>query len=343
MLKFELQKAADKLINEIFAVKKGETVVITADTMSDEGLVDAVAASVYSVGGFPMVITIATPGGVGKAADPDIPVEALTGALLGADVWVEFNHQWMLYSTPFEIAMEKNPKLRYMCLVDFSQELLIRTVGNVETPQLQIFMAAFAQRHIDAKEMRVTTPAGTDVSFELDPNHLVCNDCGNATVPGMHMLTGQLNIVPRFGTINGKIVFDGTITPPFGKVPSQPVVLTVENSKIVKFEGGPEAAEYEKYLKSFDDEGMFKMAHIAYGFNPGAKLTGNVVEDERVWGCTEWGIGYVSPIDAPPVGQDAKSHTDGICLNSTVWLDGKLIMEEGVVVDAELAALSPVK
>ncbi len=94
-----------------------------------------------------------------------------------------------------------------MCLVDFSQELLIRTVGNVETPQLQIFMAAFAQRHIDAKEMRVTTPAGTDVSFELDPNHLVCNDCGNATVPGMHMLTGQLNIVPRFGTINGKIVF----------------------------------------------------------------------------------------------------------------------------------------
>ncbi len=106
MLKFELQKAADKLINEIFAVKKGETVVITADTMSDEGLVDAVAASVYSVGGFPMVITIATPGGVGKAADPDIP-DALTGALLGADVWVEFNHQWMLYSTPFEIAMEK--------------------------------------------------------------------------------------------------------------------------------------------------------------------------------------------------------------------------------------------
>ena len=96
----------------------------------------------------------------------------------------------------------------------------------------------------------------------------------------------RLNIVPRFGTINGKIVFDGTITPPFGKVPSQPVVLTVENSKIVKFEGGPEAAEYEKYLRSFDDEGMFKMAHIAYGFNPGAKLTGNVVEDERVWGLS---------------------------------------------------------
>lgn len=343
MLQFELQKAADKLVNEIFGVKKGETVIITADTMSDMGLVNAVAASAYATGATPMTIVMPTPGGVGKAADPDLPLEALTGALLSTDVWIEFNHQWLLYSTPFEIAMEKNPKLRYMCLVDFSKELLIRTVGNVETPQLQIFMTSFAKRHEQAKKMHVTTPAGTDVSFELDSNHRVCNDCGNATKPGMHMLTGQINVVPKFGTINGKIVFDGTITPPFGKVPSQPVVLTIKDSKIVEFEGGPEAAEYEKFLKSFNDEGMLKMAHIAYGFNPGAKLTGNVVEDERVWGCTEWGIGYVSPIDAPPVGQDAKSHTDGICLNSTVWLDDKLIMNEGQIVDEELASLSPIK
>jgi len=88
---------------------------------------------------------------------------------------------------------------------------------------------------------------------------------------------------------------------------------------------------------------MFKMAHIAYGFNPGAILTGNVVEDERVWGCTEWGIGYVSPVDAPPAGQDAASHTDGICLNTSVWLDGKQFLEEGHVVDPELKAISPIK
>lgn len=343
MLKFELQKAADKLVREVFEVKAGETVVITADTMSDETLVNAVAAGVHSLGAFPMTVQIATPGSVGKAADPDIPVAALTGALLGADVWIEFNHQWLLYSTPFEKAMAENEKLRYMCLVDFTPELLIRTVGNVETKPLQVFMEAFGQRHREAKEMRVTTPAGTDVSFELDPTHVVAVDCGKAGVPGMHMLTGQLNVVPKFGSINGKIVFDGTITPPFGVVPSEPVVLTIEAGKIVKFEGGREAAEYEKYLKDFNDEGMLKMAHIAYGFNPGAQLTGNIVEDERVWGCTEWGIGYVSPMDAPPCGQDAVSHTDGICLNSSIWLDGVQLMDEGKIVDEELYALSPVK
>lgn len=343
MLKFELQKAADKLVNEVFGVKQGETVVITADTLSNELLVDAVAAGVYSAGAFPMVITIATPESVGKAADPDIPIDALSGALKGADVWIEFNNKWLLYSTPFEIAMAENKKLRYMCLVDFSPEILIRTVGKVETPVLQKFMEAFAERHRTAKEMRVTTPSGTDVSFKLNPKHVVAVDCGKATVPGMHMLTGQLNVVPEFGTVNGKIVFDGTISPPFDRVPSQPVILTVKDSKIIKFEGGTEAAEYEKFLKNFDDEGMLKMAHIAYGFNPGAKLTGNIVEDERVWGSTEWGIGYVSPLDAPPAGQEAVSHTDGICLNSSVWLDGVQLMEEGKIIDKELYALSPVK
>lgn len=343
MLKYELQNAADKLVKDVFKVKKGETVVITQDTMSDESLVDAVAAAAYSCGAFPMVVSIATPSSVGKAADPEIPVESLTGALIGADVWIEFNHQWLLYSTPFEVAFEKNDKLRYMCLVDFTPELLIRTVGKVELPQLQVFMEEFAERHRHAQNMRVTTPAGTDVSFELDPTHIVAADCGKAYVPGMHMLTGQLNVVPKFGTINGKIVFDGTITPPFGHVPSEPVVMTIENSKIIKFEGGREAHEYETYLKSFDDEGMFKLAHIAYGFNPGAILTGNVVEDERVWGCTEWGIGYVSPMDAPPAGQPAVSHTDGICLNSSVWLDGKQLMDCGKIVDPELYEMSPVK
>ncbi|MFR5484628.1 MAG: hypothetical protein ACLTHX_10100 [Blautia massiliensis (ex Durand et al. 2017)] len=48
--------------------------------------------------------------GVGKAADPDLPVDALSAALLCADVWIEFNHQWLLYSTPFERAEAENKK-----------------------------------------------------------------------------------------------------------------------------------------------------------------------------------------------------------------------------------------
>lgn len=336
-LEFELQKATDRLIREILQVKAGETVVITADTCSDENVVNTTAASVYAVGGKPMVITTSTPSGVGKAADNDLPVEALGAALSHADVWIEYNKQWLLYSTPFEIAFKNNEKLRYINLVEMNPDLLIRNIGNVDIPLLSEFMLKFTNKNIGTKVYKVTTPSGTDLTFSTNPNHLVCNDSGDASKPGMNMMPGQINIVPEFDTVQGTIVFDGSLVPPF-RLLDKPVKLTIKNSKIVNVEGGIQAEQFESWLKSFNDPNMFKLAHMAYGLNPGAKLTGDIVEDERVWGSVEWGIGYVSPIDAPPVGQDAKSHCDGICLNASVWLDDVQVLNNGKFIYPEFKA-----
>lgn len=86
MFKYELQNAADKLVKEMFRVKENETVVITADTCSYMDVVDAVAASVTAAKAKPMVIIMKTPGGVGQAADPDLPVDALSAEIGRAHV-----------------------------------------------------------------------------------------------------------------------------------------------------------------------------------------------------------------------------------------------------------------
>lgn len=334
----ELKKAADVLVRDLLQLKEGETFIITADTESNEAVVNATAASAFAIGAKPMVIWTPSPLGVGKAADPMLPLAPLTAALSHADVWVEFNNQWLLYSTPFEKAMEVNKNLRYMCLVGMNEDMMVRTIGRIDNIKLGKFLHAVANKTASAKKMRVTTPGGTDVTFEIEPKHLMCCDDGIANKPGIFMLSGQINVVPKFGSVQGKIVFDGALTPPLGKLNSG-IELIVENGIIVEVNGGTEAATFKTWLDSFEHENMYKMAHICYGFNPGAKLTGDIVEDERVWGCTEWGIGYVSPYDAPPVGIDAPSHCDGICLNSSVWLDDEQIMENGEVIVEELKAL----
>lgn len=334
-LEFELQKAADRLIREILQVREGEIVVVTADTSSNESVINTTAASIYAAGGKPMVITTATPGGVGKAADRDLPVEALGAALEHADVWIEYNKQWLLYSTPFEMAFTNNKKIRYINLVEMNPDLMIRNIGNVNMPLLSEFMHKFEAMNKSTKVYRVKTPNGTDLTYRTNPNHLVCCDAGEASKPGIYMMPGQLNIVPEFDSVQGTLVFDGSLVPPF-RLLDAPVKLTIENSTIVKVEGGRQAEEFENWLKSFDDPNMLKLAHMAYGLNPGARLTGDIVEDERVWGCVEWGIGYVSPIDAPPAGQDAKSHCDGICLNSSVWLDDVQVIDNGKFIHPEL-------
>ncbi len=337
ILRFELQNAADRLINEMLEVKSGETVIITADTSSIEQVVNVTAASVYAAGGKPMVIYTATPGGVGKAADVDLPVEALGAALKNADVWIEYNKQWLLYSTPFEIAFNDNKKIRYINLVEMNPDLMIRNIGNIDIPLLSEFMTKFTEMNKQTSVYKVTASNGTKLTFKTNPNHLVCNDSGDASKPGIHMMPGQLNIVPEFNTVQGTLVFDGSLVPPH-RLLDAPVKLTIENSKIVKVEGGIQAEQFESWLESFNDPNMFKLAHMAYGLNPGAKLTGDIVEDERVWGCVEWGIGYVSPIDAPPLGQDAKSHCDGICLKASVWLDDVQVLDKGKFIHPELKA-----
>ena len=337
---YELHKAALILARDMFRLKEGETFIVTADTQSDNRVVQAVAAAAHALGAIPMVITLASPLGVGKAADALLPVDALSAALGEADAWVEFNKQWLLYSTPFERAMAKNKRLRYMCLVEMTVDMMVRLIGRIDAAALLAFMRPLVEMTQRATSMRITTPAGNDLAFKLLPTErIVSRDDGLCETPGMHFLGGQISFIPDFESINGRLVFDGTISPPCGFL-REPVVLEVEKGQVTRIEGGRQAEELRRWLASFDDPNMYRLAHGCYGCNPGARLCGNVLEDERIWGCTEWGMGYLSPVDAPPDGIQAKSHMDGICLNSSVWLDGAQILEKGVVVHPELKALA---
>jgi leucyl aminopeptidase (aminopeptidase T) len=192
-----------------------------------------------------------------------------------------------------------------------------------------------------ASKMRITTPGGTEISFENVRERPVTNEL-RADVPGPHFLVGQIGWAPREESINGIIVFDGSFSgggeADLG-ILSHPIELCIKGGKIVDIKGEEEAKKMSVWLKRLGDPNMYNLAHICYGFNPGAVLTGLCTEDERVWGSTEWGLGYQGPMFEGNLG-DAVSHADGICLNSTVWLDEKLLLEEGKVVHPELVEIA---
>ena len=336
---YELGKAADILVRDLFCLQRGETFVVTADTESDFRVVNATARAAFSAGAKPMVIWTASPLGVGKAADQMLPADSLAGALIGADAWVEFNNQWLLYSTPYEIALQRNDHLRHLCLVGMNVDMMIRCIGRVDFKTLTHFQRAFVAKLQAAKRVRITTPAGTDISFDHAPNRPIKCRLGQAHRPGSEMLAGQISVAPEFDSIQGTIVLDGSLVPPIGLL-EEPIRLSVNRGTVNHIEGGKQARVFEKWLRQFNNPQMFKLAHVSYGFNPGAKLSGNILEDERVWGGTEWGIGSVGPSLLPPDGISGPSHCDGICLNSSVWLDGKAIAQEGEVVDEDLRSMA---
>ena len=332
LYEFELGKAADILVKDLFKLKEGETMVITADTESDERVVNATARAVFAAGGKPMVIWLASPLGVGKAADPMFPTESLAGALLGADCWVEYNNQWIFYSSVYDRVMKENKKLRYSCLVGMNVDMMVRTIGRVDYPALKEFLDKLTEIAKSTDEFRITSPAGMDVTFKPTKERRAGYALGYADTPGAHMMSGQVYWGMDATTLNGKIVFDGSVNPPLGLI-KVPIELTIENGDIVAFGEGNDAVKYEAWLRGFDDPNMIKIAHICPGFNPGAKLTGDVVEDERIWGSVEFGIGNMA-------WRPAASHSDGICLNVSIWLDGEQILAKGKCVHPELAELA---
>ncbi len=335
---FELAVAAQKLVREVLKVSSSEEVVITADTSSDWSVVEATARAVAVVDGKPVVLLHQTPVGVGKAADPYLPVKSLKAVLSVADVWIEFNKNWLLYSTPYWEAMSIG-RVRYMCLVGMNVDMMVRTIGRVNIGLLYEFQRRLAEVTHRSRYMRVKTPAGTDLEFENDPSRPVLVE-GEVSGPGEYMLFGQVDWAPVEESINGVLVFDGSVWPPeeLGLL-RNPIKLYVRDGRVSRVDGSSEARVFERWLKSFNDEKMFNVAHLSYGCNPGAKLTGNILEDERVWGVVEWGLGSQSPTFRGKLGS-ASSHTDGICLNPTVWGDEEKILDNGEYVHPELKELA---
>ena len=331
-------RTADKLLRDVLKAKKGETIAITCDTESDWTFATELERAAVDIDSKPLLVRNKAPPHVGRAAEPYLPVESLTGAVADSDVWIELNGKWLIYSSVYEAAM-KRKRTRYMCLVGMNRDMAVRCVGNVDVPAVLEFQRTLQRITKEAHSMHYETPAGTNVSFENDPQRPVLVE-GDVAGPGEYMLIGQVDWAPIEETINGTIVYDGSVNPPdeLGLL-DEPVKLDFVNGKLVRVHGGRAAKVYERWLKSFNDENMFVPAHISYGCNPGARLTGNVLEDERIWGVLEWGLGNQSD-SFQAKNTKAASHSDGITLRPTLVGDGELIIKDGRYVHPKLTAIA---
>lgn len=338
MYEFELGKAGRILVEDLFRLRRGETMVITADTESDARVVNATAQAVFAAGGKPMVVWLAAPLGVGKAADPMLPEEALVAVLKAADAWVEFNQQWIFYSTTYDRVYADPCGLRHLCLVGMTPSMMVRCIGRIDHPALKRFQDQVTALIKASRHMRITSEAGTDLEFDNEPGrNILCRD-GYATTPGSHMMSGQISWAPALETMHGTLVFDGSINPPTGLLDA-PVRLAIRSGVVEKVEGGRQAQQFATWLAGFDHPQMFRVAHASLGFNPGAKLTGDVAEDERIWGASEFGIGNIGK-QLIPGGVPGPSHCDGISLNTSVWLDDRRLTDNGRLCLPELIDLA---
>jgi leucyl aminopeptidase (aminopeptidase T) len=323
-----------KIVEEIFPIKAGENVVVTADTISDWRAVQDTVKAIYALGAVPtLIVHPTTPV---DTADPPAPV---TAAVQACDAWIEFNNSYLLYSKAWREAMKAGVRFFALC---GDLDGLIRMIGRVNYPVLDKFANKLVELSHKASEMHITSPSGTDVKVGTVTNapgdfaHVLR---GEGVIsfegPGLTQVPpGQASfkMVPQ--SAEGVVVFDASLYPPveLGTL-REPVRLEISHGRITKVTGGQEARIFENWLASWDHPGIYEVAHCTYGFNPGIRRAkGDITHDERIWGGMEFGIGAAWA--------GAPAHCDGVVLHTSIWADDVQLEDEGRYVHPELAELA---
>lgn len=136
--------------------------------------------------------------------------------------------------------------------------------------------------------------------------------------------SGEAFIAPLETSANGKLVVDGSIAQ-IGKV-TEVVTLTIENGRLVEATGD----QGEDLLTLLGKDKGRLIAEFGIGTNPAARITGVVLEDEKVFGTIHIAFGSNKPFGGET---EAGVHIDCVVKAPTVWIDGKKVMENGQVAD----------
>ncbi len=184
-----------------------------------------------------------------------------------------------------------------------------------------------------AKEIRVVTEKGTDITAQFSPQLKWVISDGNI-MPGhwSNLPDGEVLTTPA--DINGTVVIDGCLgdffTKKYGLLEKTPVTVSIKNGRAISIKCGNKELEQELAEYIFQtDENSNRVGEFALGTNVGLKeIIGNLLQDEKFPGVhIAFGIGPLR-FDTG-ADWDSKAHVDGVMKNTTVYADGEMIMEKG--------------
>ena len=302
-------------------VKASENVLIVADD-DTAGVAQALMASALEI--TPEVVTtFMTP----RKVDGDEPPAAVAAALLAADVALIPVSYSISHSTAVRNALQHGT--RALSLPAVTPDQLLRGGVEADFEAASPMVRRVAGALTAAQAAHLTTPAGTDCTFDLRGRTGNAHDC-ILDRPGKFSAFPNIeaNIAPVDGTAQGVLVFDGSIPNlRLGGVLRAPVICIVEKGSIVKVEGGDEAKLIQRLWAEMGDAAVYNIAPLAIGLNPAIPaLTGVWAQDHGAFGTVHIGIGTSANLGGVT---KAAAHFDGMMNRPTLRLDGQVILENG--------------
>jgi leucyl aminopeptidase (aminopeptidase T) len=174
----------------------------------------------------------------------------------------------------------------------------------------------------------VTCPRGSDLRLDLTGRHGIADD-GDLTAPGAfgNLPCGEGFIAPLDGS--GTII--AASLAPLG-ISDEPATLTITDGRITAATAGF-GPEYLRRLEAHGEKGT-NLAELGVGTNDRARLTGNILEDEKILGTVHVAFGASAGIGGTV---SVPIHLDAVILEASLEIDGRPVLDGGAYVLDELA------
>ena len=315
MLELELMESAFKLVTQVIGLKQTDKVLVVTDA-AKINVGKAFAMVCRGLGAETVMALMPMSGEHGNE-----PPATIAAAMKAADVVFAPTTHAITHTQSRLDASAAGARVAILRGVD--EDMMINGGMTGDFNEIKAITGRVANALSGADDIRVTSLAGTDVSFKITGRKVFRLDgffqeeMGFAGLPG-----GESPTSPVEGTANGTIVFDYSMDS-IGRL-SQPLVLEVKDGKVVSVKGSSEEVHIIEQHFERDDNAR-NIAEFAIGTNPSARLIGNLAEDKKLMGTVHFAIGDNKSLGGTV---EASIHLDGLMVKPTVVADNKLIIVE---------------
>ncbi|MFH1316831.1 MAG: aminopeptidase [Candidatus Woesearchaeota archaeon] len=313
-----LDEAAHIAMGQCMGLKKKERVLIIYDEKTSE-IAESLFLESRKISDKCRMIKISEGKQHGQEPDHDVADE-----MTKCDVLMLVTTKSLSHTKSRKKSCDKG--VRVASMPGITKELMERAV-NVDYIKMAERTEKIYECYKENSYVQIKTEKGTDIEMRLMERI-------RFTKPGIfheigdfgNLPAGEADIGPIEGSANGTIVIDASMSG-IGKL-KNPIKLRVKEGVVVEIKGGSEAQELKKLLEDASDKRAYNIAELGIGTNDKAKISGNVLEDEKVMGTAHVAVGnnvtYGGLCDVP-------LHLDGVFYKPTIIVDGKKIMQDGKI------------
>jgi aminopeptidase len=308
----DLGPAVATVVNRCLAVKQGEEVLVVADqgtrTIGEalrDGAREARADAVLAIMDE-------------REVDGTEPPRTVAGALAACDVFIAPTTRSISHTVARKQANEAGA--RGATMPGVTEDMLARMMAGdfdemaKRSQQVAALLSAGSEAH-------VTCPRGTDLTLDLSSRKGIPDD-GILAEPGIfgNLPCGEGFIAPLSG--EGRVVVAGTLASV--GIGDEPATLTVTGGHLASAEGGL-GRRFLELLRAQGEKGT-NLAELGVGTNERARLTGQVLEDEKILGTVHVAFGASAGIGGTVT---VPIHLDAVVLDATLEVDGRRVLDSG--------------